>query len=156
MTQIAQQAFDTRRGQFWFRHRHDTTWHGWYRLPFTTAEYGYLVSDGGALGYGVGAGGTVVQATNKFTAVTLNKPTGQITMNGAALAAGAAVAFRLNNTLINGLDNVIVTPFNNDAYRVDMQAIFDGGCHIRVTNMTGGSLSDAVVLNFAIIKGATS
>ena len=32
-------------------------------------------------------GGTVTQATNKATAVTLNTESGQITMNGAELAA---------------------------------------------------------------------
>ena len=117
---------------------------------------GNVLVTGGALGYGAGAGGTVTQATNKFTAVTLNKPTGQVTMNNAALAAGASVAFQLNNTLINGLDNVIVTPFNNGAYRVEMQSIFNGGCHIKVTNVTGGSLSEALIINFTIIKGATS
>ncbi len=115
-----------------------------------------LVTSPAGLGYGAGAGGIVTQATSKSTSVTLNKPTGQVTMNNATLAAGAAIAFQLNNTLINGLDNVIVTPFNNNAYRVDMQTIFNGGCHIRVTNMTGGSLSEAFVINFAIIKGATS
>ena len=34
-------------------------------------------------------GGTVTQATNKTTGVTLNAASGQITMNGASLAGGA-------------------------------------------------------------------
>ena len=34
-------------------------------------------------------GGTVTQASNKSTGVTLNAESGQITMNGAALGAGA-------------------------------------------------------------------
>ena len=33
-------------------------------------------------------GGTVTQATNKTTGVTLNTASGQITMNGAELAGG--------------------------------------------------------------------
>src|SRR5882672_9299987 len=37
------------------------------------------------LGYATGAGGAVTQATDKSTAVTLNKICGAITMNGAAL-----------------------------------------------------------------------
>ena len=53
-----------------------------------------------SLGYGAGAGGTVTQATSKSTAVTLNKPTGKITMNNAALAANTTVQFNLNNNLI--------------------------------------------------------
>ena len=40
-------------------------------------------------------GGTVTQATNKSTGVTLNTESGQITMNDAALAAAAEVSFKL-------------------------------------------------------------
>lgn len=110
----------------------------------------------GGLGYGTGAGGTVTQATSKSTAVTLNKPCGQITMNNAALAAGASVSFVLNNSLIGPQDCVIVNPAGNNSYRAEVAAIASGNVTIRVTNTTGGSLSDALLLNFAIIKGASS
>ena len=42
-------------------------------------------------------GGTVTQATNKATAVTLNAESGQITMAGAELAGAAEVTFQVNN-----------------------------------------------------------
>ena len=58
------------------------------------------------IGYGLGAGGTVTQATSKSTAVTLNKPCGQITMNAASLAPGAAVQFNVLNSLMSRYDNV--------------------------------------------------
>lgn len=108
------------------------------------------------LGYGTGSGGTVTQATNKSTAVTLNKPTGQITMNNAALGAGAAVAFGVNNTLCTTSDVVIVNANGFGSYRIEIQNVSSGNFAIRVTNVSGGSLSEAVVINFAIIKGATS
>ena len=38
-------------------------------------------------------GGTVTQATNKSTGVTLNTESGQITMNNAQLDAGTEVTF---------------------------------------------------------------
>lgn len=113
-----------------------------------------------ALGYGAGAGGTVTQATNKATPVTLNKPTGQITMNAAALAAGATVTFQVNNSLITTADTVLLTcPFmtvgpNN--YRVEVSFSSNGSFNIRVTNISAGSLFEALVINFALIKGATA
>lgn len=120
------------------------------------ATGGFLVT-GGALGYGVGAGGTVTQATSKSTTVTLNKPCGQITMNGAALAAGATVAFTFSNTFFTATDLMVVataSPFGNYSVRASYSA--PGTTVIYVTNTSGGSLSEAVVLNFAVIKGAIS
>ena len=115
-----------------------------------------LVTNAAGLGYGTGAGGTVTQATSKSTAVTLNKPTGNITMNNAALAASAAVVFTLNNSLITASDMVILTAVNFSAYRISVQNLGTGAVNIEVINKSGGSLSEAVVINFAIIKGATS
>jgi hypothetical protein len=117
---------------------------------------GAVVNGVNGLGYATGAGGTVTQATNKSTAVTLNKPTGQITMNNAALAAGASVNFSLTNSLIATTDIVVVNCVSNSAYQVVCQSCGGGSATIRITNITGGSLSEAVGINFAIIKGATS
>lgn len=108
-------------------------------------------------GYTTGAGGTVTQATSKSTAVTLNKPCGQITMNNAALAGGAAVTFEFNNSLISASDVVnITTNWGAAVYRAQVYYTTAGQCAIQIINTTGGSLSDAVVLNFAIIKVATA
>ena len=52
------------------------------------------------IGYSTGAGGTVIQATNKSTGVTLNTVTGIITMNNASLAADTSVAFVLTDSAI--------------------------------------------------------
>lgn len=115
-------------------------------------------SDTVGLGYGTGAGGTVTQATSKSTAVTLNKPTGQITMNNAALAASAPVEFTFNNSLLSSSDLLIVTGVwgFSPNYRIDGGGVMAGASRIRITNITGGSLSEAVVINFAIIKGAVA
>jgi len=115
-----------------------------------------LVTSPAGLGYGTGSGGTVTQATSKSTAVTLNKPTGQITMNNAALAAGVSVSFTLNNSLLSLYDIVFACAFGSDNYRVEVSSVTTGNTAIRVTNITGGSLSEALIINFAIIKGATS
>ena len=49
-------------------------------------------------------GGTVTQATNKSTGVTLNTESGQITMNNAQLDAGTEVTFTVTNDKIAAED----------------------------------------------------
>ena len=119
-----------------------------------------LVTSAAGLGYGTGSGGTVTQATSKSTAVTLNKPTGQITMNNAALGAGTSVIFALLNSLIAATDTVILshsaTAGTANAYVTQALTCGAGSVTIRVTNITAGSLSEAAIINFSIIKGATS
>lgn len=117
------------------------------------------VGGGGTLGYGAGSGGTVTQATSKSTSVTLNKPSGQITMHNAALAAGAAVTFEINNSTFASTD-VVVFAFNSGAtagsYSVVQAYGTTGVVGVTLRNVSAGSLSEAVVLNFAVIKGSTS
>ena len=117
--------------------------------------YLLLTSGTGALGYGTGSGGTVTQLTSKSTAVTLNKPTGQITMNNDVLAAGASVEFSLNNSLIGASDLVIpagdLFSYN---YRIEVRSVGYGSCVFRITNITAGSRSEALIFKFGVIKGA--
>lgn len=108
------------------------------------------------IGYATGAGGTVTQATSKSTGVTLNKACGQITMNNAALAAGASVSFTVTNSFCTTSDLPLVVPAGNVNYRAECAAALGGSFVVRVTNVTGGSLSDALAINFAIVKGATA
>lgn len=119
-----------------------------------------IVKSAAGLGYGTGAGGTVTQATSKSTAVTLNKPTGQITMNSAALAAGATVSFTFNNSLIAASDVVLLTPCGGFSvsgnYSIRVGNTQTGAISVFVKNESAGSLSEAVLINFAIIKGATA
>jgi len=111
------------------------------------------------LGYTTGSGGTVTQATNKTTAVTLNKINGEIVMNGAALADDATAAFTLTNSTIAATDVVIVNVASvgtAGAYQVTVGAVAAGSCSISVLNVSGGSLSQAIKLNFAVIKAVAS
>lgn len=120
---------------------------------------GNLLAIGGALGYGVGAGGTVVQATSKITPVTLNKVCGQITMHNAALAANGVVRFIVYNTFIGVNDEVsvwLVNPVNQAVYDVAIDGFVSGVFAIRLRNNTSTSYADSVVLGFAVRKGATS
>lgn len=118
-----------------------------------------LVVGTGALGYATGAGGTVTQATNKATAVTLNKANGEITLNAASLAAGSSVGFSLINSLIQPADHLFVSLKNGSgtggAYLIQSQ-VDSGAAAIYVRNLTGGPLAEAIVIKFALIKGSTS
>jgi hypothetical protein len=116
---------------------------------------GALLSKLGSFGYAVGAGGTVTQATSKSTGVTLSKPSGSITLNAAALASGASVSFTLTNTMLSPLDVLHVAvqwgAFTPENYEV-RAACGNGVARITLKNVSGGSLSEALVLNFALVK----
>lgn len=116
-----------------------------------------LVTGAGGLGYGTGAGGTVTQLTSKSTTVTLNKPSGQIQMNNATLASNTAAEFLLTNSLITANDNVYVTFSGNQSNNYSYKAkVVAGGVYIIIKNESAGSLSEAVLLNFTVIKGAVA
>lgn len=121
-----------------------------------------VVAGTGSLGYGTGAGGMVPQGSSsgKATTVTLNRPTGQITMNDAALNAGGEVTFVFNNSLIGINDVLVVGTYDLgnpaiDAYSVRARCSA-GAAAITLTNTSGMALSEAIGINFAIIKGAKS
>lgn len=108
----------------------------------------------GSLGYSRAGQGVVTQLTNKGTAVTLNKSAGQITMNNAALATVTTVTFTLNNNLISANDTLIVTVSSGGtagAYNAWVSGLAAGSATIALRNISAGPLSEAVVLNFALI-----
>lgn len=111
------------------------------------------------IGYAAGAGGTVTQATSKATGVTLNKVTGAITMHNAALAAAAEVSFTLTNSTI-GANDVVVVNVKSGAtaatYNVQVDAVAAGSCRMHVGNMSTTSRSEAIVLQFVVVKGAVA
>lgn len=116
-----------------------------------------LTSGTGALGYGTGAGGTVTQLTSKSTAVTLNKPSGQITMSNAALVAGAIATFQVNNSLVNITSNVVVNirAGNTEGiYSLEVEKIGDGFFTLTIRNNSTSSYSQPIVIKFDLIQGA--
>ena len=110
---------------------------------------------GGQLGYSTDAQGTVTQLTSKATGVTLNKSCGQITLNDAALAATTNVTFTLTNSVISTKDVLILNVYGgtSGSYNVWVSGLAAGSATITVRNITGGSLSEAININFAIIHG---
>lgn len=125
----------------------------------TTFSSSAQITGPSLLGYGPGAGGTVTQATSKSTAVTLNKPTGQITTHNAALAAGSYVFFTFNNTLITSTSVVVVAATGGGTgseYQAWVSYSDTGVAVVCLRNNSGSSASDAVGIRFNILAGATS
>jgi hypothetical protein len=110
------------------------------------------------LGYTANAQGAVTQATSKSTAVTLNKSAGVITMNNASLATATNATFTLNNNLISANDTVILTIAGGQttpgSYNVFANSLAAGSVSITLRNISGGSLSEAIAINFALIHCA--
>ena len=105
------------------------------------------------IGYAAGAQGAVTQLTSKSTGVTLNTSAGQITMNNASLATVTNVTFTLTNSTISAKDVLIlnVTNGTSGAYNCWVSSMAAGSATITLRNISAGSLSEAVVLNFALI-----
>ena len=114
------------------------------------------------IGYSAAAQGTVTQATDKSTGVTLNKSAGRITMNNAALAGATAVSFILTNNVISTNDTIIVCIGSNTtgslagAYTTYVSYLATGSALITLRNLTAStSYSEAVIINYTIIHGAS-
>jgi len=113
-----------------------------------------VISGTGKQGYATGAGGGVLQATSKATAVTLNKSCGQITMNAAALGASTTVSFTMTNSTVESGDIIVINHISGGTLG---SYTFNASCgvgtaDINVRNVSLGSLADAVILRFAVIK----
>ena len=122
------------------------------------AQLGSLTATGN-IGFEAGAGGTVTQATSKSTGVTLNKSCGAITLNNAALAAATSVGFTLSNSAIAATDVIVANIKSGataDSYTLTVDAVAAGSCRISVRNVSAGSLGEALVLNFAVLKAVAA
>jgi len=118
-----------------------------------------LLNDGGTMGYNSGSGGTVSQSGNKSSGVTLNKPAGEITMQNTNLASDTTVQFTLTNSTISAKDllliNIVGGAATGAAYNLDANCSA-GSAVISVRNITGGTLGEALVLRYVVIRGSTA
>ena len=123
------------------------------------AVTGAVTSSGGGIGYATGAGGTVTQATSKVTAFTLSKLAGTITFAADALAADTTSAGAVwTNTFIAATDIVLFQHISGGtigAYDVTCNAAA-GSATIYIRNKTPGSLTEAPVFRFVVIKAVTA
>lgn len=124
------------------------------------AVTGAVTSSGTAgIGYVAGAGGTVTQLTSKATTVVLNKLTGTITTTNAALAAATIVTFTVTDSTVAANDVIVMQHTSGGtvgAYTVMPNTSAAGSFKVTIRNNTAGSLGEALVLRFVVIKGAVS
>jgi hypothetical protein len=112
------------------------------------------------IGYATGAGGAVTQLTSKTTAITHNKVCGQFTTVNSALAAGATASFQVNNSNIVATDTINLNLQSGQAtmgtYRYWIEKVAAGSFTVTVENRSAGSLSEALVFNFASLKAVNA
>lgn len=106
-------------------------------------------------GYTTGAGSTVTQASNKTTAVTINKPVGNIVTSNAAMNNATNATFTVSNSLVAATDVplVAVGAGTTGSYRVSVSQVGAGTFDITLNNFSAVSLTEAVTVNFSLLKG---
>lgn len=114
-----------------------------------------VTNSSGLVGYGAGAGGTVTQGTSRTTAVTLNKPTGEITLVSAAGSASFQ-SFTVNNSTVAATDQPIVDQKSGtDLYEIHVTNIAAGSFRITYRT-TGGTTTEQPVFRFTVLKGVSA
>lgn len=123
--------------------------------------------NGDGFGYGTGCGASVTQLTSKSTAVTINAPTGKITMFASTgiNGSGGTVTFQVNCTQF-GLDDLVIvnvvgpnTGLGQYTAWVTQSGVsgLPSAGHFLITVRNDGITEGvAVVIQYAIIKGAHS
>ena len=101
-------------------------------------------------------GGSVSQATDRTTGVTLSKYTGKITTQATSLAAVTLVRFTVTNTLVAATDHVVATKVSGDDDTSCWVESVAAGSYVVVLRNNHASAADttAFVLNALVIKGA--
>ena len=114
----------------------------------------YIYSDS-EFGYTTSAQGSATQLVDKTTAVTINKSAGVITTFATSMLTATNQTFTLNNTRISAKDTILLTvasgPATAGTYNVFASAVSTGAASITIRNISGGTLAEALVINFAII-----
>lgn len=107
-------------------------------------------------------GGTVTQATNRSTGVTLNTISGQITTNSTSLAAETGATFTVTNSQVFADDVVLLTMAGgSNGGNTTIQVVVTAAGSFQITvanqNAAGGTAeTGAILINFLVMKAAQS
>jgi len=102
--------------------------------------------------------GVVTQSANKSTSVTANGTFGQIIMNNAGLGSGAYVTFTVNNSYVQHVNDVPFVAIQNSVTTPNPYLVSVGGVRVGsfditiINNAGGGAKTDAIVLNWALMR----
>ncbi|MBD8687378.1 MULTISPECIES: hypothetical protein [unclassified Rhizobium] len=94
------------------------------------------------VGYRIGSGGGVTQASSKSTTITLNKLSGQIITTADALAANTAVGFGWNNSEVKVGDVIAINHVAGGTtgnYHVSARVTGAGAAAVHIRNLPGGA-----------------
>jgi hypothetical protein len=123
----------------------------------TVAATSSILSSGATngIGYTTGAGGAVSQGTSRVTGVTNNKACGAITMFSAAGSATWAT-FVVTDSAVAATD-VVVTSVKSatNLYMLSVTGVGSGTFNLSFAT-TGGTATDAPVINYCVVKGVAS
>jgi hypothetical protein len=121
------------------------------------AVTGVVTSSGATsgIGYATGAGGAVTQITSRTTGVTNNKACGAITMFSAAGSATWAT-FTVTDSAVAATDTIIANEKSGtNLYMLAVTAVGAGTFNLSFAT-TGGTATDAPVINYCVIKGVAA
>ena len=103
------------------------------------------------VGYSVGAGAAVIQGTNRATGVSINAMCGAVTLVSAA-GNTVPTTFTMTNSAIAQPDVIILNQRSGtNLYNLEISNVQAGSCQITVWT-TGGTVTEAPVINFAVFK----
>ena len=112
-------------------------------------------SASGGVGYATGAGGVQTQGTSRVTGVTLSTVSGAITLFSEAGSA-TPQTFTVTNTAVAATDTISLSQKSGtDLYHLLVTAVAAGSFNITVFT-TGGTTTEAPVINFNVIKGVAA
>ena len=120
-----------------------------------TGTTSVLSTGAGGVGYSTGAGGAVTQLTSRTTGVTLNKTAGAITL---FTAAGTATpqTFTVTNSTVAATDVIVLSQRSgSNQYILLVTAVAAGSFNV-THYTTGGTASEAPVINYAVIKAVAA
>ena len=102
----------------------------------------------------------VTQATSRATGVTLNAPSGQITMNAASLDAAAEATFTVTNSFVKSTSVPVIALASGQTAStsvVNVTAVANGSFDITVTNLNAATAdTGAGVINFIVFGGVAA
>jgi hypothetical protein len=130
------------------------------RLRFET-DGRVLNTNPAGIGYGVGAGGSGAQGASKSDPVTINRPSGRITLSSQSIPAGGTFNFTLNNSTIGAEDTLSLSTTGgiSDAKNLFVWAYIAGAGQAVICgkNNSAAALADVgTAINFNVIKGANT
>ena len=128
-----------------------------------TIDAGNLIITGAAKGIVHTGLGTVTQASNHATGVTLNTTSGVITLAAVALAATTNAQFVLTNSTIQAEAVILLTMQDNNTtdnkqLACALVAVADGSCTISIVNPHSATSTSATAskIHFLVINPAVS